>query len=297
MNKITKLVLAVVAGGGVLALASCGGKDDNAKSDSAFSQGTIDSLTTAYGEALGAQMHEGYLAQNDSLDKEQVMKGFDYVLNADTSEAFQAGMALAMKVSGQLQGFDMHDIPMNRKKFAEAFRKGFMSDSVDRKALEANATIADSIMRVVTTANRANKEAKMASSEQAQQNIKAGNEFFAQLRSEYPDIIDLGNGVLMRVIKPGTGKPFGDDLGIVNMVFDETTIEGTPIQSTDGQVYPIDFRTDALPAYIREAVARSAPGAEIKIYVPGEQAYGALGIEGKGVGPFEATICSITFGE
>lgn len=274
-------------------LTSCGSGASGSKSgDTIYSSKMTDSISSYLGEALGWQCLESTLTSNDSIDRDQLIKGLRYMLEADTTTGFNQGMKIGMQLKMQFEDFAKRGLYINRDLFIKEFENYFKKSELDMNRYKAATATSDSLFGAMTEIYNKKQSDKRAASPEAAENLKKGEAFIAELKDSIPTLGQLENGGYILILDPGSGEKYNESTTYVNMIFNETSLSGTPVQSTQGQAYPIDITSDQIPAYIREAVMQVAPGGKMKLFVPGQYAYGALGVDGR-VGPNELIIYDI----
>ena len=105
-----KILVFVAAGMLSMGFMSC---NDSASSSS----DAMDSLSMVFGDLAGADMKQR-ISMDSTIDINELLKGIEYMANADTSRSFQAGLQMGMQVAQLYQGINMQcGMPMNKALF------------------------------------------------------------------------------------------------------------------------------------------------------------------------------------
>ena len=130
MKKIFSLLL--------IACVACSFMSCN-KKGSAKSTPLTDSVSEAMGNLYGSGMAAQFQSDS-SANKTSFMRGFDLIVNSDTSDdSYVQGIQAGMQVMQMFQGVkEQSGININKRKFIESFRKAFSADSaMSQEALQA----------------------------------------------------------------------------------------------------------------------------------------------------------------
>ena len=114
---------------------------------------------------------------------------------------------------------------------------------------------------------------------------------FLKKTSEKEGVIELPSGLQYQVIKEGKGaRPGLRDT--VTMDYHGTLVDGTVYHSSYGPCKPATIQVNRLIKGWSEALTLMQEGAEWKLFIPPELAYGESG-SGKLIGPNEALILEV----
>ena len=109
--------------------------------------------------------------------------------------------------------------------------------------------------------------------------------------AEEEEVIELPSGLKYQVIKEGTGaKPGLRDT--VTMNYHGTLVDGTVYHSSYERGKPVTIQVNRLIKGWSEALTLMQEGAEWKLFIPPELAYGEKG-SGQVIGPNEALILDV----
>ena len=121
MKKILSMAAAA------LLLVSCNG---NASKNETLSDSISNLMGEMYGYGIASQMKNG--PDSAKFDKAAFIQGMEMVANIDTAEMSKLqGMQLGMQLAQmQMQLKQQQQVDFDKKKFIEAFKKAFSSDSL-----------------------------------------------------------------------------------------------------------------------------------------------------------------------
>jgi FKBP-type peptidyl-prolyl cis-trans isomerase len=125
--------------------------------------------------------------------------------------------------------------------------------------------------------------------EWGEKNIKAGREFQAVYKAR-PGVNTLGNGVMFRELRAGTGrKPTEADAVLVK--YRGTLLDGSEFDATEGDRTATLRLSQAIIGW-REALKMMPVGAKWEIVIPHMLAYGERGV-GQTIGPNETLLFEV----
>lgn len=120
-------------------------------------------------------------------------------------------------------------------------------------------------------------QAQMAAEREqmAEENLKAGQAFLAQ-NKERDGVVETPSGLQYEVKEAGTGKqPKDTDTVVVH--YRGTLIDGTEFDSSFSRGEPVTFPVNGVIQGWREVLPLMKEGAEWRVYIPSELAYGSRG--------------------
>ncbi|HYG64434.1 MAG TPA: FKBP-type peptidyl-prolyl cis-trans isomerase, partial [Thermoanaerobaculia bacterium] len=155
------------------------------------------------------------------------------------------------------------------------------------------ALLTDEEMQAAMTAFQqglmARQQEKMAAA--ATQNKTEGESFLAANKAK-EGVTTTASGLQYQVIKPGSGEPPkpGDR---VTVHYTGTLIDGTVFDSSRERGQPATFGvTQVIPGWV-EALQLMKPGAQYKLFIPSNLAYGEQGAGGGEIGPNATLIFDV----
>ena len=274
MKKIFSLLL--------IACVACSFMSCN-KKGSAKSTPLTDSVSEAMGNLYGSGMAAQFQSDS-SANKTSFMRGFDLIVNSDTSDdSYVQGIQAGMQVMQMFQGVkEQSGININKRKFIESFRKAFTADSaMSQEALQALQA------QIIPILERAAAEAK-ANDPVAQKNLKDGQAYLAKQLSSDKAYKKTKSGAIYKVIAEGSGKTFLKN-DVVLVKYKGTHIDGKVFDESGDEARPMPV--DGVIPGFSEIMQLMKPGAKVHCVIPAEAAYGSNG--SGAIGPNETLVFDI----
>lgn len=274
MKKIFSLLL--------IAYVACSFMSCN-KKGSAKSTPLTDSVSEAMGNLYGSGMAAQFQSDS-SANKTSFMRGFDLIVNSDTSDdSYVQGIQAGMQVMQMFQGVkEQSGININKRKFIESFRKAFSADSaMSQEALQALQA------QIMPMLERAAAEAK-ANDPVAQKNLKDGQAYLAKQLSSDKAYKKTKSGAIYKVIAEGSGKTFLKN-DVVLVKYKGTHIDGKVFDESGDEARPMPV--DGVIPGFSEIMQLMKPGAKVHCVIPAEAAYGSNG--SGAIGPNETLVFDI----
>ena len=274
MKKIFSLLL--------IACVACSFMSCN-KKGSAKSTPLTDSVSEAMGNLYGSGMASQFQSDS-SANKTSFMRGFDLIVNSDTSDdSYVQGIQAGMQVMQMFQGVkEQSGININKRKFIESFRKAFTADSaMSQEALQALQA------QIMPMLERAAAEAK-ANDPVAQKNLKDGQAYLAKQLSSDKAYKKTKSGAIYKVIAEGSGKTFLKN-DVVLVKYKGTHIDGKVFDESGDEARPMPV--DGVIPGFSEIMQLMKPGAKVHCVIPAEAAYGSNG--SGAIGPNETLVFDI----
>lgn len=270
MKKILSMAAAA------LLLVSCNG---NASKNETLSDSISNLMGEMYGYGIASQMKNG--PDSAKFDKAAFIQGMEMVANIDTAEMSKLqGMQLGMQLAQmQMQLKQQQKVDFDKKKFIEAFKKAFSSDSLkDPQMLQ---------MQLMPMIERASREAKL-NDPVAKKNKADGEAYAAKMVKE--GYSKTESGLVYKVLAEGSGENFTADQQI-DLKYEGKLIDGKVFDSTNGDETRTLSPNGVVPGF-REALLMMKPGAKMIVVIPGDLAYGADGRGGM-IGPNATLVFTI----
>ena len=267
----------------VATITSC--KNGGAAGNDAASK-TEDSIATEFGKLIGQNL-KMQMSQDpravEQIDKEELLRGIDMVLNADTTKrgkSFINGIAVAMQMIypgiAQMEGQGLN---IDRKALINELKKSFKSnDSVDINQLQTMQMNLQGMMQRATAAKGA-------------KNDKEGKKYLEEQMKKDKGFKKTASGLAYKVVKEGAGENFNDS-ATVDVTYVGKHIDGKEFDSSKGKPVPFNLKM-TVPGF-REVISNMKPGTKAIAIIPGALAYGDQGNPQGGIGPNETLVFEIT---
>lgn len=270
-----------------VATVSCGKCGDGSCENAAN-----DSLSVTYGDYVGSVLGMEYQHRdNTDAQKAEFLRGMQLVFGADNGENTQMGMRVALQMLDEINQLKGQGAVIDHTMAFNSFKKAFLADSIDR----FHAQIAmQEMQRFIAEAreNAAQEAAKAkAESHEAVENVKAGNDFVAELKANDEAVKTTESGLTYKIEAEGEGdKPSANSTVEVN--YSGKHLDGRVFDSTEGR-NPATFNLQGVVAGFREGIMMLGKGGKATLYIPGELAYGANGQPAAGIGPNEMLVFEV----
>lgn len=201
---------------------------------------------------------------------------YSQAISADelNSQKDQYSYTVGFQMGKMLRAQETGDLDM------QVFLQG-VEDSLHNKPLKLN----DAQMRA---AMKKHYDAIQAKRDQAAADNEAKGSAYREQNAKGAGVVTLESGLQYEVIKPGEGTP-PENGASVEVHYHGTLIDGTVFDSSRARGKPARFNLDKVVPGFKEALTLMKPGAQWRIVIPPELAYGKRGA-GKAVGPNETLI-------
>ena len=283
MKKLTLAAATAVVAAGFM---SCGNSAPKAdlKND-------VDTVSYAIGMAQTQGLKE-YLVRGLGVDTaylDEFYRGLNTGVNAGDDKkkaAYYAGIQIGQQISNQmLKG-------INRELFGDDSTKtislkNFMAGFISGTSGEGGLMTVEEAQRLAQLKMSAIKAKSME--QQYGENKKAGEKYLAEYDKQ-AGVKKLGNGVLYKVIKEGTGE-MPKDTSTVRVHYEGKTIDGKVFDSSYERKEPITLRANQVIPGWTEALTHMPVGSTWEVVIPQDQAYGDR--ETSKIKPFSTLIFKI----
>lgn len=257
----------------------------------ASSKTFADSLTVVDGTFIGgffnSQMSSPALPK--PINKKEFIRGLRDALRCDTADmSYAYGFNSGTTALNTYVEMDRSE-GINREAFINAIIAALKLDSVSQEDLAPVRMEFENYNRMVSerAEQRAREEAK--ASEAGQANIKAAEEYLAQLSAN--GFTEATPGIYEHVITPGTGETLTAQER-VNVTYSVTHLDGTEVKTSDTP-RPMYVSSPSYPI-LRALLPLMKMDETAEFFVPYEQAFGEVGNPASGVGPCEALMVKVT---
>ena len=167
-------------------------------------------------------------------------------------------------------------MPLNKDLFMEHLTRGLSVAAIDE---EEYRTLNDKIEMWMERVAELSPESIA--------NKKAGEAYMEQLRKD-KSFKFTKSGMAYKMLKKGKGEKFTED-DVVNTIYVAKYLDGTEFDSSDGE--PMPLSTNQIIPGFAEMLQLMKPGGKAIVVIPGNLAYGAMGVGD--LGPNETLIFEI----
>lgn len=220
--------------------------------------------SVAYAQGMMAGKQYGERVNMEHMDKDAFLKGFEEAIKDTTSFSYFAGGFTGSQLAKQLAS-DSVDV----RQFVQAFRQAFKGDSTTTYLMT------DSVAQELMMKSWLEK--------QFGANKEKGAKFIAAFKKE-EGVKTTASGLAYKYLAQGTGatpKP-GDK---VKVAYIGTTVDGMKFDSNEEAEFPVE---DVIKGWT-EMLQLMKVGDKVKVVIPQELAYGAMGAGG-GIEPFSTLV-------
>lgn len=278
-----------------MAMAACGGNESSApRRDIGLTPAEADSMVQAFGTFAGSQMGQRYqmlMSQDSSFSRDEILKGMDFALKADTSKSFQMGMQMGMQLAGQIKYFEQMGMDVNTAALVKSFRDAFMADSIDPSEVAMARMAYENALGKVREAQRAYEDSIKSATPESQANIAAGEAFLAKAKAEDPAVATTASGLGYKIEAAGEGDRL-NATDRITMRYKGQTIGGHVFDET-GDEASRSFVVGQLVPGMVEGLQMLGKGGKARFYIPGKLGYGPDGAPRAGIGPNEMLIFDV----
>lgn len=284
-----KFILAIGAAAMLTGMVSCNKTSGYDASEKALG----DSLAVAFGNMMGQsfaeqlqQMQSANDPNYDKIDKSQILRGIEVVLNADTSNlSYLTGIQIGMQMMNTVIGGTQSGVPVDGAKLAAAFKAGLDADSLNSIAARTEFQRLQS--RVQSLGER---KAAAAAAIQGEANGKAGAAYIDSVKAADPSVVTSETGLAYKIENPGEGnKVTKEDKVKIN--YKGMTIDGNVFDESRGN--PLESKASGFIPGFTEGLELLGKGGKATLYIPGELAYGEKGVPQINIGPNSTLIFEI----
>lgn len=275
----------------LIGFASCNKASDQA--DTLFSEQATDSLLISFGQTAGYTLN-GQVAmamQSDpSFTKEAFLKGVQYAMAADTTDAYLNGVQIGLRILGNLNSFRKMGVDVDNSVALNAFKAAFMADSLpsQMELAKLDGTFrqwSDSLQN----AKRAYDLRKLETSDEAVNNAAEGEKFIAEKKAENDSVKVSASGLAYKIISEGEGDKLTPRTR-AKVTYTAKTPDGRIVDRMNGSTVTVSSRVPGL----QEGLQMLGKGGQAVFYVPGKLAYGLEPSPRLGIGLNELVIYEVT---
>lgn len=273
-------------------LASCG--NNAASNASAEDVAFGDSVAVALGQFAGAQSGSNIARMNQmqpemaaKFKKSSFLKGFEQVLNADTTDAaYLQGLQFGLQVAPSIIGINNSaKIPVDKDKVIAAFKAVYNLDSIGD--INTFYTEYQALMTKLQERVKAREDAEKAASPEAVKNAEEGKAYAEKMLGE--GYSKTESGLVYKIENPGK-DPKVAETDQVNVLYEGRNIAGEVFDTNKDNVRPM--RANGFVPGFKEALTMLGKGGKMTVVIPADLAYGLDGAGDK-IGPNQTLVFDI----
>lgn len=288
-NKVIAASLVLVA------IASCG-RSDGQLSEVGELKTADDSLSVALGNRFALQMIEQQSIEEnvDSVWKSDFSNGLDAVVESDLTTVEQMnGFNRGVDMATQCADFSRMGIVLQPQivssEFCAAVASGVMDQAAYDKARQEYGSIMGRLQHLVSEYLRLQRREEFFREKRiADRNAERGRQYVDKLRKGDSSFSEVVPGLWCKTIKVGGGA-HPTETSVVNVVYTLSKIDGTVIDTTEGEAVAIDLSDKAIYAMVK-GMPSMAKGGHAVFYVPAQMGFNN---PPEGVAPGEMLILDI----
>lgn len=283
-----KMILGSLALMAAVAFTSCD------KTASSAAPTAIDSLSSAYGNYVGAMLYSDLsnMGKGDKADKQEFVRGMQLVFAAPQEENIRMGMQVAMRMLAEMDQLEQQGIKVDRVAVMNSFKDVFLSNDMNMDQMaNYEMDFRDLYQRAAAEAEAA-KNAEKESEPETVQNGMIGQAYVDNLKANDPDVKTTDSGLSYKIEEPGTGdKPA--ETSTVKVHYTGRHIDGSVFDSSVQRGEPATFNLQGVVPGFREGIMQLAKGGKATLYIPGKLAYGNNGTPDGSIKPNETLVFDV----
>lgn len=252
----------------------------------------IDTLQILYGKLLATSLnmdiHNYYVNEGKPYDSATFVRGMRAVASERHSVAYCAGVYQGAMLAEQMAVIEKKGVNVRRETVLDEVRKALALKKVDSDEVKASYDRFMEIMNRIDKAYYDAEDARMASTDEAIQNIKTGEALVAKMKKNDPRAKTTDSGLTYIIYSEGTGDFITDNDRV------SASFTGSHL---DGKVFETDREGTLTPATVvpglKEGLKMLKKGAKATFWVPGNLGYGGHGAAHAGIGPMETIVFDV----
>lgn len=285
-----KLIIAMSAAAVMTGVVSCSKSSNNYDaSEKALGDSLAMTFGNMMGQRFGEQLQQMQASNNpdfDKIDKSQIMRGIETVLNADTSNlSYLTGIQIGMQMMNTVIGGTQSGVPVDGAKMAAAFKAGLDTDSLNVAAAQAE------YQRVqMSVQSLGDRKAAAAAAVQIEANGKAGAAYIDSIKAADSSVATTESGLSYKIENAGEGNKV-TKADKVKLNYKGMTIDGNVFDETKGN--PLEMTAGNFIPGFTEGLEMLGKGGKATLYIPGELAYGEKGVPQINIGPNSTLVFEV----
>lgn len=252
-----------------------------------------DSLSVAYGEYVGSMIQSEFaqFAGTDKDAKKDFLRGMQLAFGANPDNNTLTGIRVATQMLNEVNQMEQQGINVDRTAIMNAFKKVFLNDTLNAMQISQIQLNFTDMFRKAQEEAEAAKNAEKEQAPDAQDNVKAGEEYVAKLKAENPNVQTLPSGLVYIIEEAGVDpKPAADATVVVN--YTGKHLNGEVFDSSEGRG-PATFPLQGVVKGFSEGLQQLGKGGKATLYIPGNLGYGVNGAPQAGIGPNEMLVFEV----
>lgn len=284
-----KLILAISAAAVMTGVVSCSKTSSFDASEKALGDSLATTFGNMMGQRFGEQLQQMQASNNpdfDKIDKSQIMRGIETVLNADTSNlSYLTGIQIGMQMMNTVIGGTQSGVPVDGAKMAAAFKAGLDADSLNIAAAQAE------YQRVqMNVQSLGDRKAAAAAAVQIEANGKAGAAFVDSIKAADSSVATTESGLSYKIENAGEGNKV-TKADKVKLNYKGMTIDGNVFDETKEN--PLEMTAGNFIPGFTEGLEMLGKGGKATLYIPGNLAYGEKGVPQINIGPNSTLVFEV----
>lgn len=266
-----------MAGAVVLAAAasmvSCSKQAENTDSETTVSKEVADSVAVFYGRAYAANI-ANYIStmefrQHTTINRNDIIKGMQYVMSANGNEDFITGMKIGMQMKEFLSQGPLKDANIPADVVVRNFREVLSADSIDEKTAKTDYEVFTMLMNRM---EQVQMEKQMLEQEKtAKENLEKGAAYVENAKKNDSAIQTSESGLSYKIENAGEEPKIGPN-DTARVKYTGKLIDGTVFDAGEAE-----FAPGRVVAGFGEGMQMLGKGGKATLYIPANLGYGANG--------------------
>lgn len=284
-----KIILAISAAAMLTGVVSCSKSGNYSAEEKALGDSLAVSFGNMMGQRFAEQLQQMQVTNNpdfDKVDKSQIMRGIETVLNADTANlSYLTGIQIGMQMMNTVIGGTQSGVPVDGAKMAAAFKAGLDADSVNAMAAQSE------FQRIqMSVQSLGDRKAAAAAAVQSEANGKAGAAFIDSIKAADSSVATTESGLAYKIENAGEGNKV-TKADKVKLNYKGMTIDGNVFDQTKGN--PLEMTAGNFIPGFTEGLEMLGKGGKATLYIPGALAYGEQGVPQINIGPNSTLVFEV----
>lgn len=222
----------------------------------------------AFAYASGAQnavRFNMFVKQDSTLNKDQMIMGMQYAMNADTTQSYLFGMQLGQQLIGQIKYMESMGIKVDRNKFVNEFKRAFLSDSINQEAVNLARVRYENGMSEIRKARKAYEDSIKSNAPEAKANAEKGHKYLESVMKADPEVKTTASGLGYKIENAGAENKLTPRDRISFRYVGKTT-DGKVFDKTEDE--PSSIIVSQLVYGMQEGLQMLGEGGKATFYIP-----------------------------